>query len=545
MTRIVSAWFPHWPMQRRARHAALGITLPAHGETPDNGTPFALVTATVHGLRLTAVNAAAAHDTLVPGMALADARAAVPHLKTAPADPERDRRALIKLARWMSRYGPRTNIEGEDGLWVDITGAAHLFGGEPALMRDASARLARFGLTARLGLADTHGAAHALARAATSLHQPYAIAHAGDTRSALAALPIAALRLDPASVLLLTRLGLKRIGALYDLPRAALALRFRDVAGRKAASQRQREDLASAVLLRLDQALATTAEPRTSLVEAPHFIARRAFEAPLISHEGIVATLADLAADLAASLAAAGAGARQIALALYRADGSIAHARIGTSTPCRDPRHMTRLLTPKLDEIDAGFGIDVATLAATRFERLAQTQAAMAATGQGGAAAELIDRLTNRLGPAQVLRLEHRARHLPERADVLRSAAIPMSARSEPFCFELGAAKPPRPPLLLPRPEPITVTAEVPDGAPVQLTWRRVRRRIVRAEGPERIAGEWWLTLAAPVPEPQATRDYYRLEDDTGAGYWVFRQGLYGHEETGVAPRWFLHGIYG
>jgi protein ImuB len=544
MTRIVSAWFPHWPMERRARHlkrpepvktAELSICA-----TPDERTPFALVTPTVHGLRLTAVTAAAADESLVPGMALADARAAVPHLKTAPADPERDRRALTKLARWMSRYGPRTNIEGDDGLWVDITGAAHLFGGEDTLMRDAHSRLTRFGLTARLGLADTHGAAHVLARAATSPHQPYSIAPPGETRSALAPLPIAALRLDPASVLLLTRLGLKHIGALYDLPRAALALRFRDVADRKATSRRQSEDLAGAALLRLDQALAETAEPRASLVEPPHFIARRAFEAPLISHDGIVATLADLADDLAASLDAAGAGARQIALALYRADGSIAHARIGTSTPCRDPRHITRLLMPKLDEIDAGFGIDVTTLAATRVERLAETQAALTATTSNQAAAALVDRLINRLGPAHVLRLDHRASHLPERAEVLHSAAAHARAPSQ-----LLTAKPPRPPLLLPRPEPITVTAEVPDGAPVQFTWRRVRRRITRAEGPERIAGEWWLTLAAPVPEPQATRDYYRLEDETGAGYWVFRQGLYGHEETGVPPRWFLHGMYG
>lgn len=495
---------------------------------------------TVHGLRLSAVNAAAA-DALAPGMALADARAAIPHLETAPAAPERDRRALIDLAHWMGRYGPRTNIDGGDGLWVDITGVAHLFGGEAALLADAHARLRRLGFTARLGLADTHGAAHALARAATAPQAPFAIAPAGGTRETLASLPMTALRLDPAAALLLTRLGLKRIGALYDLPRAALARRFRETADRNARGRRQTEDLAGAVLLRLDQALAATAEPRRSLTEPAHFIARRAFEDPLISHDGIAATIADLATEITVSLAAAGMGARQIALTLYRTDGSLAQAQIGTSTPCRDAKHITNLLAPKLEAIDAGFGIDAATLSALRFDRLSDTQQTTEGTAHHAATAALIDRLVNRLGPDRVLRLDLRASHIPEHAEVLSSATLPDRSslhRPEP-------AKPPRPPLLLPRPEPITVMAEVPEGAPMQFTWRRVRRRVVRAEGPERIAGEWWRHLAALIPADQATRDYYRLEDEAGAGYWVFRHGLFGGTETESQPRWFLHGIFG
>ena len=559
-------------------------------------TPFALVEAGRHGLTITALNARASAAGLQIGATLADARAALPGLATAQAEPRQDDTALTGLSHWLGRYGPAHNRDGPDGAWVDVTGVAHLFGGEAALIGDLVQRLANQGITARAGLADTLGAAHAIAR-----FGPGSIAACtagiGETRTALAGLPVAGLRLPPATVHLLGRLGLKRIGDLYGLPRGTLERRFREAA--KSRSGKSRGSLASGgtaatVLLRLDQALGLLREPRASLVPTPETSVRLPFPEPLISAQGIETALAQLARDLCQRLEALGLGGRRFRLALYRTDGTVAGVRAGTSAPARDAAHLGRLIGAKLGGIDAGFGIDLMVLAVDELEPIVAAQPALdaAAASSRGEIGPLIDRLTGRLGADRVLRLGLRPSHRPERAHRFHPAITGQAPPAAPHAAAATAPQrtatgkgrdlgqhpspgrrlPARPAFLLHPPEPVSVVAEVPDGAPVRLRWRRVVRCIVRMEGPERIAPEWWrgqsatgaagiLGLQGASPDAAhlpaglrpATRDYWRLEDGTGAGYWVFREGLYGREDEGGLgglggedgdPRWYLQGLF-
>ncbi len=502
-------------------------------------------------MRITAANRAAREMGVAAGLPLADARAAMPGLSTMPASPLRDRAALAGLARWLGRYGPSRNRDGEEGVWIDVTGVPHLFGGETALLGDLVARLAARGITARVGLADTLGAAYALARFATDARGPAAVASPGieATREILAPLPVAALRLARESVLLLERLGLKRIGALYGLPRAALEQRFRRVRGHH--GSRNAREAAASVVLRLDQALGAIAEPRASMLAPPEAHARLSFEEPLVTGTGIVEALRQLAITLCGKLAAQGLGGRRFGLHLCRVDGTAVRVRIGTRLACRDPAHIVRLIEERLGAIDAGFGIDLIELEATELECETSAQAALgdadARQAAQVAASALVDRLVNRLGTDAVLRLTPVASHIPERAQRL----VPYTADPGGMLSAgLAAASngPQRPALLLSPPEPVAVIAEVPDGAPARLLWRRVQRRILKAQGPERIAPEWWRSLPVhgddeAVARRPRTRDYYRLEDETGAGYWVFREGLHGAEDE-EEPRWFLQGVF-
>jgi protein ImuB len=523
--------------------------------------PGALVAGGSHGLRLTAVNARAAAGGLWAGQSLADARALLPALVSRPAEPARDRAALLALARWCGRYGPARNCEIaapggpaeaplDHGLWIDVTGVAHLFGGEEALLEDLCRRFASLGLTPRAGLADTLGAAHALARYGAPHKHAWRLAPPGALREVLAPLPVEALRLAPEAVLLLKRLGLRRIGALYGLPRAALALRFREAAaGRARMAQAARRRAAAshtgAVLARLDQALGVRAEPLRPLAEPPALVVRRSWPVPLVSAEALLAELPALAAALVDGLAARGLAVRRAQLALFRADGTVAEVGVGTSLAARAGSHLVRLLQDRLDRLDAGFGVDMMALAATAVERFVPRQGGLAAGLAGGGerdAGELVDVLANRLGAGSVWRLSPCDSHIPERAEEHVAALAGAPSPGQPAAPVWSARPvPPRPPLLLARPEPIAVTAEVPDGPPACFRWRRLERRVARAEGPERIAPEWWREPERPCPRP---RDYFRIEDEAGGRYWVFRDGLYGADAQ-APPRWFLHGLFG
>jgi protein ImuB len=578
MRRIVSVWLPAWPIERLRRHRG-------HNHVPAD-RPLALVSSGAHGLEITAANEAARELRVRAGAGLADTRAALPALITLPADMGEDRAGLARLVRWCGRYGPARHLDGEDGLWIDITGVAHLFvrpaawgthasarevgresadASERALLDDLVGRFSRFGLTVRAGLADTLGSAHATARFATSSASPFVIVPPGDAQRALAALPVAALRLDADAIRLLERLGLRTIGQLYGLPRAALERRFRSLRSKGARTAA----VAATVLRRLDQALGHHAEPRAPLVEASDFTARLPFSDPLVTATGIDAALDWLCRDLAGTLARAGVGGGRFRLTLYRTDGSsTGEVTIGTSAPCRDDVHMRRLLGEKITDFDAGFGIDLMTLEASGVERLDAHQQGLDGDADRArtAAGRLVDRLSGRLGSGRVLRLRPHASHIPEAAQkripaIRHGSAMAPEPHVRPLSFD---GFPHRPPFLLDPPEPIAVLAAVPEGAPILITWRRVRRRIARSEGPERIAPAWWESFAPPVarspagaPIPGSTRDYYLVETATGARYWVFRAGLYigemaedetteGAEEDGLqdrAPRWFMHGL--
>ncbi len=556
------------------------------------------------GVRITAVNELAAAQGIVVDMGLADARAILPNLQSAPASLDHDCAALNALARWCGRYGPARHRDGPDGIWIDVTGVAHLFGGEHGLMVDLYRALARFGISASIGLADTLGAAHALARFGYMQKRlssppnnmsaddvegcaqlPIFFAPPGKTKQYLAPLTVHALRLSPDTVVLLKRLGLSKIGQLYDLPRDAIARRFR--------SKLEVE----AVLLRLDQALGQRQEPRKSLVEPPALRAQKSWPDPLISSEGIEAETQVLIADLAAQLEHAGLGCRLVRLALYRADGSVGNVRVGMSRATRDPKHIFTLLREKFANIDAGFGVDVMTLDAFQAEPLAENQTVLQAgqrqdlgQGVGKDPSQLVDRLVNRLGQECVQNITLRESHVPERAQVMVSAITSGSANNklapaieaESSAFNVARYRPPlRPLFLFSRPEPITVMAEIPEGAPQRFTWRRVRHRVVQAQGPERIAPEWWRDITASSVTASSvsgagvfndvttnaspgkvvarancarTRDYYCVEVTSGAIYWVFRDGLYdaayempdvGDDAVAPSPKWFVHGVFG
>jgi protein ImuB len=531
MKRIVSIWLPSWPIYRLTR---------AEPEAVPSREPFALIESGVHGLVITALNDEAARLGIEPGTSLTDARAAHPALASRPAEAEKDRVALLKLARWAGRYGPNRHIDGNDGLWIDITGVAHLFGGEEALLNDMAQRLQSFGLSVQIGLADTLGAAHALAHFGCPPDAAWVMALASETREAIGSLPVEALRLHSSCVLLLKRLGLRHIGQLYDIPRDSLARRFRST------------DAEHAVLLRLDQALGHAEEPRRPMQSPPVLSVARAFAEPLISSEALESFVGRLAAELAAALAAKDLGARVLRLSFYRADGTAGSITAAMSVASNDAPHMLSLLKEKFSNIDAGFGVDLLRLDAVRAGKREATQKRFTAAQSSPFRdpSDLVDRLVNRLGREAVTVLRPKESHIPERAETRLPAidALPAESASRTTSYVPPWPYPERwerPAFLLARPEPIDVIAGVPADPPKSFTWRRVERRVVRAEGPERIASEWWLSLYRDEGQKRPrTRDYYKIEDQKGALYWVFRHGLYEGEAANEPPSWFMHGLF-
>ncbi len=518
MRRLISIWLPRWPIDRlrRARRPAVAPSR----RPPAEPVPFALTAPGRHGAVLTAVNRQAGAEGLAPGMRLADARALLPRLAVADARPAQDRRGLERLALWCNRFTPCCAVDGEDGLLLDIAGADHLFGGEAAMAAEVEARLAGLGFEARTGLADTPGAAWALARFGGAGCR---IAAPGATLAALGPLPVEALRIAPGDARLLRRLGLTTVGAAAALPRAALARRFRG-----------REE-GEAVPERLDRALGRRPDPVASLPPPPACLARLAFPEPLIDLAGLEAALARLAEDLCASLERDGLGARTLALLCCRVDGGAARRGVSTARATRDAAHLARLFAGKIETVDPGFGIDAMALHAVRAEPLAPAQFRLAEGGRGdGELGPLIDRLLARLGEEAVFRLEPVESHLPERAERR------MAPGREGAAWPVRPGLPPRPFRLFDPPEPVEAVAEVPDGPPALFAWRRLRRRVARAEGPERIEPEWWT--AGPEDRP---RDYYRVEDAEGRRYWLFRAGLYRDAGDKEPPRWYIHGLYG
>lgn len=540
-------------------------------------------------LGLAAVNAAAGAGGLTPGLPLAEARALLPGLVTAPHEPEADARAVARLAAWCGRYSPWTapcsTAEGEGrgpgggaGILLDVSGCCHLFGGEATLLEDLQARLAAFGYAARAAMADTIGAAWAMARFAASPAHPCVVVMPGSQRSAIAALPPGALRLPDSVVEVMDRLGLRRIEDLYPLTPAVMTPRFGPLAAR-----------------RLAQALGQEAEALSPRQPPPAHLVRQIFAEPISDAADIARSLDALLPRLCRELALAGRGARRLDLTAYRCDGSLQSLSLGTSRASREAKHLRRLFTERLAELDPGFGIEVMTLAAGRSDPLGARQMSLPVAPQTGPAQtapsapqreadgktesvkaesskaeapaapppapseraigcapdgapdgaedlpDLVDRLGSRLGLAAVRRPQPRESHLPERAFVLAAVeeAPPEKKASEKAASETGEdwTKTPkaalRPLRLLPRPEPVQVVALLPDHPPAQFRWRRVLHEVVRAEGPERLLGEWWQIDPALGDEPP--RDYFRVEDRDGRRYWLYRS----------AGDWFLHGLFG
>lgn len=495
------------------------------------------------GQRVACADVAALAAGIRPGIRLADARALVPGLATAPVSPGKDHGALERLAEWARRYTPWTGIDPTPahldplgsgvGLWLDISGCAHLFGGETSLLSDLLGRLGQGGYNARGAAADTPGAAWAMVRHGLAPAHRSAIVPPGKSRAALAPLPMAALRLEPPLVEGLGRLGLRRIGDLYDLAWAPLTRRF----GPEPA-------------YRMDQALGVVDEPLPVIRETAPLANRLTFADPIGRLADLEAATRRLLDDLCRRLEESRLGVRQMELRLERVDGSEVRLTAGTSRPVRDVDHLLRLLAAKMNGVDSGFGIEAVGLnlradsLAPQQTRIDASQSASATNGERQVD-RLVDRLANRLGPEQVTRPQPVASHLPERA----SRAQPADRQDQPVAeqdpwrrYRAGSPLPPRPLRLLPQPWPIEVIAPVPDGPPALFRWRNRSHRVIAAEGPERIAPEWWRNLDQGGNPDRETRDYFRVEDSQGGRFWIFRLGLYpfnGH------PRWYLHGMFG
>ena len=487
-------------------------------------------------------------------MTLADALSFVPGLATAAAEPAKDAAALRRLAEWCGRYSPWTAPDGVDGIKIEITGCAHLWGGESALAADLSARLERQGVAGHVAIADTLGAAWAYARFAEAGQRTLVLAP-GEICAALAPLPVEALRLDPVTAQGLRRVGLKKIGDLCAMPRDALGRRF-----------------GAAVAQRLDQARGDLPEPLSPLGETPARRVRLSFAEPIADPADLALAAERLAEDLVGRLAREGTGARRLVLAFHRVDGRVERVALGTARPSRDPRHIAALFKERLDTVDPGLGVEDMILAAFAVEPLPPEQIGCAGSsvdGGTGDVAALLDRLGNRLGLAAVSRVEARESHIPERASVKvrvdgGAAGQPSPTRSQGLGSPFPAArekapnaagrvrvqqsgegpKPPRPIRLFEPPEPVAASWVLPDDPPFRFTWRRRAHRVKQADGPERIAEEWWRPEgpdAVGMGAAGAIRDYYRVEDEEGRRFWLFRAGLPGGSQP---PRWFVHGVF-
>jgi protein ImuB len=407
-------------------------------------------------------------------------------------------------------------LDGSDGVTLDITGCAHLWGGEAGLVADVLARFTPAAPSVRYATACTPEGAQALARFGT--------APAPDEEGAIRRLPVAALRLEPEVTLALRRAGLKTVGDLACRPRQPLAARF-----------------GAAAVMTLACVLGEAARPIRPRVHQPDLRFDRRFAEPLAATGAALAVIGTLAEEAATALEQRGMGGRRFAVRLYRTDGAMRDLAVETGLPSRDPATLLRLFRERIDAladpIDPGFGFDQIRLSVPRIEPLAPTQLVL----EGGALSDdglqaLVDRLSTRLGRERVRRYTARDSHIPEQA----SLSLPAVEAAAPVAWRpIEAGEPPLRPLhLFDPPQRISVTAGVPEGPPRQFSWRRTLHEVTRYEGPERIAPEWWRR----DDDGGLTRDYYRLEDARGRRFWVFRHGLYGHEARD--PGWYLHGLF-
>jgi protein ImuB len=539
MKGVLSIWLPGLAIERWAKSS---------DSAPD--APVVLTVEGTHGLIIHAVTKAAAERGARAGARLTDARALDPALVAVPADPSGDAALLQRLARWAGRWSPLVEVDGTDGLRLDVSGVAHLFGGEKGLAEDVRARFAGLGLSSRIAIAPTAAAAWALARyqplsPSREREGPVAEQWEGEGMTganctpplparasrestlsrrgerglleALTPLPASALGLEADTVRTLERLGLKTIGALIAMPRLALARRFRGA-----------EDVIDA----LDRMLGRKDEPLTALRADPPPRSVLRLEEPATHPEAAPQALERLIPGIVRELEQRHLGARRLSLTGYRVDGSVAAASVTTTIPSRDPAHLARLLADKAAALDSGFGFDAFALEANWSENLGAAQESLVEEPVGDRdVARLVDRLTVKLGPRAVRRPCAHESHLPERASgwvAAVSSSLPPKA--------VGRMRPQR---LLDRPEAIDVIYATPEGVPRRFVWRRAVHDIARVEGPERIAPEWWRQAST-----SRLRDYYRVEDGDGRRYWIYREGLIG-DGRGGAPAWFIHGLFG
>lgn len=461
--------------------------------------PFALTFKHSNTNRLYCLNQQAEQHGLHRGMPYADARAFCPDIQSRPANPEQDQRFLQTLRRWFTRYCPWIGIEGADGLVLDITGSAHILGGEAAMLADMRARLARAGLSAQIGLADTRGAAWALA------HYAQGIAPKGQMLDALGTLPVAALRIDDKTNIALQRLGLRHIGDLAASPRAPLTRRF-----------------GPDLLLRLDQALGAQPEQIAPIAQPPHYAVRMTLPDPIGLMDDLVAGTARLLEQLCAKLKAQDMGARILCLTLRRVDQDHQQVELRLARALRDPDRIMPLFKQGLDTVEAGFGIDQMRLEAVQVDPIETRQISHVTTGHKDQLNDLISRIGTRIGLENVRRFLPADSHIPE-----RSFHIAPAAYSEP---DSGWSTVRPRPISLFAPESILGTGPRP---PKRFRWRGMSMTCAHATGPERIAPEWWLN---DENWRLGVRDYWHVQTEQGRRLWLYY--------TPQNPHWFVQGEF-
>ena len=447
---------------------------------------------------------------LTPGMPLAHARALVPELTIADADPVADLAGLHRMAIWCQRlYTPTTAVDPPAGIWLDVTGCTHLSGSEEALLVALRDRLVSAGCACRVALGDTPGAAHAVARHG---RDAVAVVAPGRALEATRHLPIVALRLPSETVIGLRRLGFDTVADLMGAPRSQLALRFGPQPGR-----------------RLDQLIGLLFETIEPVIAADAIRRRVSFVEPISTAPALAVGIKQLVGLVRDDLEVQGLGARTLDLTCERVDGGRQAVRVGMTQPTRDPTHMARLLGQQIESIEPGFGIEAMMLIVALADPLRPETVGSLVHREPDArdVASLVDSLSNRLGAERLYRAAAFESDVPERSIHLIPPLSPPTKVTWPTDL-------PRPSRLLAPPEVVETTALLPDHPPAAFTWRSQRHRVSRVDGPERIHGEWWRSDR----EVWALRDYFAIEDDAGARFWLFRSGV--DNES----KWFLHGLF-
>ncbi|MBX3569684.1 MAG: DNA polymerase Y family protein [Rhizobiaceae bacterium] len=509
--RILSLWLPRLPTDRILRQRSGRSWRSRRAQA---AAPLVVSRRENNTQRIAALDTGAETLGLKPGMGIADARAMHPSIEVVEADPEADRRLLESLADWCDRYTPLVALDGADGLILDITGCSHLFGGERALLDDLLSRLFHQGLEARAGLASTAGAAWAAAR----FHGSQVVA-AGQEAALIEPLPLASLRLERETCAGLESVGLHTAGAVMQVARAPLVRRF----GKK-------------VVRRIDQALGHVEEAISPRLPVPAFSVERQLSEPVSLTGDIEKLLLLLAKGLKDDLEQRGKGAERLQLLLFRVDGAVSRITVGASRPLRDPAIIGKLFHERLsalqDDIDAGYGFDLVRLSALEVSGLDAVQSDL--VGPQAPSEEDValfaDRVRARLGAESLLRPVPVASHIPEGAVRLAPfAEVPAAGRGSAAVSFVRE----RPIRLLRHPDPVEMVAP----PALNFRWRRAVHHVVRAEGPERIAPEWWRDETATP-----TRDYFRVEDEDGRRYWLFREIPLPAVER--SSRWFIHGLF-
>jgi protein ImuB len=533
--RILSLWLPRLPIDRIKRQLAREVI--AFSSEADTGSrqvkafyePSIVVAKQNNALQIFALDDAAARLGLDVGLPLANARAICPQVQVYDADEAADGNALNALAEWCDRFTPLVALDPPHGLFLDITGCAHLFGGEAAMMRLLCGVLTAQGFAVSAAIAGTAVCARTLTR-----YVHGRIVRTGEEADAVRPLPVSALGTDAAVVTGLRRAGLKTIGDVADRTRQEITARF-----------------GAGFTTLLEQALGQGDAPISPRKPLPDYIVEKRFAEPVATEGVISATLSGLAGMLVAAMAQQGKGARRLEARFFRTDGAVRTITVDTGQPVTRAEVIDRLFRERLDALsdplDPGFGFDLIRLSASRTEIVVQQQRDLDANvHDNDELAALIDRIAARIGGKRVVVHLPQDTHIPERAVLAAPAQYHLAAAVQVTWPARVESEPPLRPLrLFERPEPIKVPfATVPDGPPHHFTWRRATHAVVRVEGPERIAMEWWKHNGQAL-----TRDYFRVEDEAGLRFWIYRDGLYGSElvtEEGkpAVSNWFVHGLF-